>query len=156
MKTILDKISVLIATGGGSGFAPKAPGTFGSLASLPFIWLFHRYSWDVRETLTALMILFAVGLWSVGRTENLWQTHDDSRIVIDEFAGMFVTLAWFPFDWFHVTVGFALFRLFDIWKPGPVGYIDEHAPGAWGTFFDDVIAGIFAALILYLLSSQLR
>ena len=67
---------------------------------------------------------------------------------------MFITLAWFPFDTFHVVLGFALFRLFDIWKPGPIGYIDEHGPGAWGTFFDDVIAGIFAAGALYGLSSM--
>lgn len=98
----------------------------------------------------ALIIgICALGVWSIARVEALWNTHDDGRIVIDEVAGMFLTLSWFPFDVLHVALGFALFRLFDIWKPGPVGYIDEKWPGAWGTFFDDVVAGAFAGICLW-------
>ena len=154
MKALLDKVAIFIATGAGSGFVPKAPGTAGSLASLPLIWIFHQFEWTNSEIVAALILTSLIGLWATARTENHWKIHDDPRIVIDEFAGMFITLAWFPFDALHVVLGFALFRLFDIWKPGPIGYIDEKGPGAWGTFFDDVVAGIFAALILYFISKQ--
>jgi phosphatidylglycerophosphatase A len=153
MKIFLDKLAVFLATGAGSGFAPKAPGTFGSLAALPLIWFAHDSGLSAVEMGLAIIVISIIGMWSTARVEHLWHTHDDGRIVIDEVAGMFITLAWFPFDLFHVALGFALFRLFDIWKPGPVGYIDEHGPGAWGTFFDDVVAGIFAAGVLYALSS---
>ena len=155
MKTLLDRLALFIATGFGSGLAPKAPGTFGSLAAIPLIWVFHQDQWTPVEIIFWIVLISIVGIWSTARTETLWNLHDDQRIVIDEFAGMFVTLAWFPFDLTHVVAGFLLFRLFDIWKPGPVGYIDEHGPGAWGTFFDDVIAGGFAATSLYLLGSIL-
>ena len=151
-KNIFDKIAVFLATGAGSGFAPKAPGTFGSLASLPLIGFAHAREWSDIEMMIAIIIISMIGMWSTARVEGLWKTHDDGRIVIDEVAGMFITLAWFPFDLPHVVAGFALFRLFDIWKPGPIGYIDDNWPGAWGTFFDDVVAGIFAAGMLYILS----
>lgn len=154
MKTFLDKLALFLATGAGSGFAPKAPGTFGSLAALPLIWFAHDRGLSNIEMVWAIIIISVIGMWSTARVESIWKTHDDGRIVIDEVAGMFITLAWFPFDTFHVVLGFALFRLFDIWKPGPIGYIDEHGPGAWGTFFDDVVAGIFAAGVLYGLSSM--
>ncbi len=152
MKTInkwLDNVAILIATGAGSGFAPKAPGTFGSLAALPLIWFAHERQWNSLEMVYAIVGISVIGLWSTHRVENLWHTHDDQRIVIDEVAGLFITLAWFPFSWFHVVTGFILFRLFDIWKPGPIGYIDQKVPGAAGTFFDDVVAGFFAVAVLW-------
>lgn len=150
---MIDKFAVFIATGLGSGFAPKAPGTIGSLAVIPFIWAYQRFAWTTTENIIALILISILGVWSTARVEAHWKTHDDQRIVIDEFAGMFMTLVWFPFDAFHVAAGFTLFRLFDIWKPGPVGYIDEHAPGAWGTFFDDIVAGVFAAVCLHFIST---
>jgi phosphatidylglycerophosphatase A len=150
MKSLFDRFAIAIATGFGSGLAPKAPGTFGSAAAVPFIWLFHQYQWTHLQTGLLIGLVSVVGLWATAITERVWNTHDDPRIVIDEFAGMFVTLAWFPFDTLHIVGGFLLFRLFDIWKPGPIGYVDEHAPGAWGTFFDDIIAGAFAAAVLFI------
>jgi phosphatidylglycerophosphatase A len=149
LEKIIDKLAVALATGAGSGFAPKAPGTCGSLAALPLIWFAHDSSWSPLEMGVAIVVISVIGLWSTARVERLWHTHDDQRIVIDEVAGLFITLAWFPFDWWHVVAGFALFRLFDIWKPGPIGYIDQKVPGAMGTFFDDVVAGIFAAAVLF-------
>ncbi len=148
MNNILNRLAIFIATGFGSGLAPKAPGTFGSAAALPLIWLFHQDQWTPIETLFWVLVVCIIGIWSTDVTEKAWNLHDDPRIVVDEFAGMFVTLAWFPFTVPNVIAGFLLFRLFDIWKPGPIGYIDEHGPGAWGTFFDDIVAGVFAALIL--------
>ena len=146
---LLNQLAISIATGFGSGFSPKAPGTIGSLAALPLIWIFHLDQWTTWEVVIWIFLVCAVGLWATAKTEKIWKTHDDPRIVVDEFAGMFITLAWFPFDLPHVLSGFLLFRLFDIWKPGPIGYIDEHAPGAWGTFFDDILAGAFAAALIF-------
>lgn len=150
MKNLLNRLAVFIATGFGSGLAPKAPGTVGSLACIPLIWVFHQDQWTWLETVFLIILFCLIGIWATARTEKIWGIHDDPRIVVDEFAGMFVTLAWFPFDLPYVISGFLLFRLFDIWKPGPIGYVDEHGPGAWGTFFDDVIAGAFAAIIMFI------
>ena len=150
-KVLLDKLAVALATGAGSGFSPKAPGTAGSLAALPLIWFAHLCEWTAVEMWCAIAVITVVGLWSTDRVEKLWNTHHDQRIVIDEVAGLFITLAWFPFSWFYVVVGFALFRLFDIWKPGPIGYIDEKVPGAMGTFFDDVLAGFAALGVLWVI-----
>ena len=153
IKVLLDKLAVVLATGAGSGFSPKAPGTAGSLAALPLIWYAHACEWTAVEMWVAVSVITVVGLWSTDRVEKLWHTHDDQRIVIDEVAGLFITLAWFPFTWFHVVVGFGLFRLFDIWKPGPIGYIDKKVPGAMGTFFDDVLAGFAALGVLWVIDA---
>jgi phosphatidylglycerophosphatase A len=154
MKHVLDKLAVFVATGFGSGYAAKAPGTVGSLVAIPLIGLVKHADVSHLSQICIFIFLCIIGLWSTARTESVWKTHDDGRIVIDEIAGMFITLMWFPFSAQNVVVGFALFRLFDIWKPGPIGYIDENAPGAWGTFFDDIVAGAFAAAFLWLISTN--
>lgn len=71
---------------------------------------------------------------------------------IDEFAGFFVTMINAPHGWQWIALGFVLFRLFDIWKPGVIHYIDDHMHGGWGMIFDDVVAGLFAMLIIQLLA----
>ena len=149
MNTFSDKCAVFVATGFGSGLAPKAPGTFGSMVAIPLLWASKSLIPD--SLVTNILILIAVstaGFWATHRTETLWGTHDDSRIVVDEIAGMFATLIWFPLTLETVIAGFVLFRIFDIWKPGPIGHIDENWHGAWGTFFDDVLAGAVSAAIL--------
>jgi phosphatidylglycerophosphatase A len=155
MKNTIDKCALMLATGFGSGFAPKAPGTVGSLVAIPLIGLVKFAELSFADEILVLALVCMIGFWATLRAESVWKTHDDSRIVADEIAGMFLTLIWFPFSIENVVTGFSLFRLFDIWKPGPIGYIDENAPGAWGTFFDDVIAGIFAAVVLWVISTNL-
>lgn len=169
LKMILDKLAVIISTWFGVGLIPKAPGTFGTLAGLPFVWLclkmqenaslasfFDQIGLNNSFIQSAILILAVtiLAIWAAARTEKLWQCHDDSRIVIDEVAGIFATLYWFPFDAAHFVAGFLIFRLFDIWKPGPIGYIDEEVPGALGTVLDDVLAGLVSAVILYIIFHQ--
>jgi len=150
VKNTLDKLAIVLATWFGSGLFPKAPGTFGSLTALPLIWLFsnldHVSFWEPAIIASIVTIL---ALWATSRTEDIWQVHDDPRIVADEVAGMSAALIWFPFDLKHAIAGFLIFRILDIWKPGPIGYIDEELPGAPGTVLDDVLAGLVAAVILY-------
>lgn len=150
MSMILDKLAVILATWFGSGFSPKAPGTFGTLAALPLIFFFSIVAAKGFGTsLLIISIITVLALWSTSRTERLWQVHDDPRIVADEVAGISATLIWFPFDSKHVLTGFIIFRVLDIWKPGPIGYIDQEIPGAAGTVLDDVLAGLVGATILY-------
>lgn len=149
MSVFLDRCAVILATWFGIGFAPRAPGTFGTLAALPLVWIFGASLQSIGVRAIALIIVTVVALWATARTENLWQAHDDPRIVADEVAGITATLIWFPFDAKHVLVGVAIFRLLDIWKPGPIGYIDEEIPGARGTVLDDVLAGLVSASTLY-------
>lgn len=141
---------MILATWFGSGYSPKAPGTFGTLAALPLLFLFSAIT--VKGFAISLLIISIVtvlALWSTSRTERIWQVHDDPRIVADEVAGITATLIWFPFDAKHVLAGFLIFRVLDIWKPGPIGYIDQEIPGAPGTVLDDVLAGLLGAAILY-------
>ncbi|MEI6834592.1 MAG: phosphatidylglycerophosphatase A [bacterium] len=150
MKIILDKLALVLATWFGSGFSPKAPGTFGSLAALPLLWLLSNLDYvSFWEPAIIVSIVTITALWATSRTEHNWQVHDDPRIVADEVAGMTATLIWFPFDLKHTVVGFLIFRILDIWKPGPIGYIDEEVPGAPGTVLDDVLAGAASAVIIY-------
>lgn len=150
----------LIAVAYPLGMLPKAPGTWGSLAGLPLAFGiakiaegFAPHAWLVSILL--LSVFGALSYWAIAKTEELWQTHDDGRIVIDEVLGQAIVSCFFPFDPFHLIAGFTLFRIFDISKPWLVGMADRNLPGALGTLIDDVIAGIFALIALLLLSALL-
>ena len=138
--------------GFGSGLAPKAPGTFGSAFALLFvpIWLAIGFS----NTILAIIIMSLVGIWICGRTADLMGVHDDGRIVWDEFAGQSITflplLYLNEMSWMWALVGFALFRLFDVWKPWPIRVIDRQIDGGFGIMLDDIIAGLWAALCILL------
>ncbi len=138
--------------GFGSGLAPKAPGTFGSAFALLFvpIWLAIGFS----NTILAIIIMSLVGIWICGRTADLMGVHDDGRIVWDEFAGQSITflplLYLNEMSWTWALVGFALFRLFDVWKPWPIHVIDRQIDGGFGIMLDDIIAGLWAALCILL------
>ncbi|MFQ3196789.1 MAG: phosphatidylglycerophosphatase A [Paraglaciecola sp.] len=132
-----------LALGFGSGLAPKMPGTFGTLASLPLIFILASYS--SLTTYAVLTILASIaGIWICGQTADDMQVHDDPSIVWDEVAGMMITLFAVPLSWQTVLLGFTLFRLFDILKPWPISYLDKHVPGGFGIMADDILAGIFA------------
>ena len=143
-----------MATGFGVGFAPIAPGTFGSalgvLLFLPFLWLPHSVY------LATLVVVIGGGTWAAHRTQEATGIHDDGRIVVDEVAGQLVTLApllFFPalsyFALFSLLVtGFVLFRVLDIWKPGPVGWAERSLAGGVGVMADDLVAGVLGALVL--------
>jgi phosphatidylglycerophosphatase A len=135
-----------LATGAGSGYAPVAPGTFGSLLGVA-LWALWRALGGVSQTGYALgcALLAAVGVWAAGRAEVIFGRHDDGRITIDEVAGMLLSLAWLPARPEVAGLGFVLFRLFDIWKPFPARRA-ERLPGGLGVVADDLVAGVYANL----------
>ncbi len=139
--------AMLVATLGGTGLVPKAPGTMGALVALPFAWLCARAGGPLA-LIAAACLLFVVGWWAAAIVAR--KLGDDPQIVVvDEAAGQFLTLAAAPLDLWHFAAGFALFRLFDIAKPWPVGWADRNIHGGFGIMFDDTLAAIYAGAVLY-------
>lgn len=133
----------LLAFGLGSGCAPKAPGTFGTLAAIPFWWLFLQ---DVPliPYLCVLIAGFAFGVYLCEQTSKDLGVHDHGGIVWDEWIGLWITYLALPAGIEWIITGFALFRFFDILKPWPIKWLDEKVHGGFGIMIDDVLAGIFA------------
>lgn len=150
---------VFCGVGFGSGLAPKAPGTFGSAFALLFIpaWLALGFF----NSVLIIVLMSLLGIYLCGRTAELMGVHDDGRIVWDEFAGQsisFLPLVYLgQMNWLWVLIGFALFRLFDVWKPWPIRVVDHRVHGGFGIMLDDIIAGIWAALciLIYLYFSRI-
>jgi phosphatidylglycerophosphatase A len=136
-----------IGTGFGSGLFPRAPGTVGSLAALLPWWLFLR-PLDPLWYLGVLVATFAVGVWSADWMIARTRIADPSVFVWDEFVGLWLALFLAPAGWAWAMGGFALFRLFDIWKPWPVRWADREVHGGLGAMLDDVLAGVYAFFIL--------
>lgn len=138
-----------LAFGFGSGLAPKAPGTFGTLAAMPLYLLASKLSLSAYVGLTVL--LFLIGVWLCGRCEQILSVRDHSGIVWDEFVGLFITLAGTPVSWPAMAAGFFLFRLFDVLKPWPISWFDRRIHGGLGIMLDDAVAGLFAWSVLFAL-----
>lgn len=136
----------LLAFGFGSGLAPKAPGTFGTLAAVPLYLLLNQLSFGYY--LVALIAAFALGIWICERTAEALGVHDHGGIVWDEFVGFWLTMFLAPPGWQWIVVGFLLFRLFDVLKPFPIGWLDRRVQGGLGIMMDDAVAGSFAWLCL--------
>ncbi|WP_196156902.1 phosphatidylglycerophosphatase A [Reinekea sp. G2M2-21] len=135
-----------LAFGFGSGAAPKAPGTFGTLAAIPvFLLLAYLPLWAY---LMVVVLTFALGVYLCGQASKDMGVHDHGGIVWDEFVGFWITMIALPVHWAWVIAGFVLFRFFDIIKPWPIGWLDKRVHGGLGIMIDDVIAGIFALAIL--------
>ena len=137
----------LIATWFGSGLLPKAPGTWGSAAALPFAaglaWLGGPWL-----LLAASAMLFAIGIWASERYATSAGVEDPGAVVIDEVAGQWLALVPAATTFWLYLPGFIAFRLFDILKPWPASWADRALHGGWGIMLDDVIAGIYAALVV--------
>jgi phosphatidylglycerophosphatase A len=138
--------AMLVATLGGVGLVPRAPGTLGSLVALPFAWGVARV-WGAGGLVAASLLLFALGWWAASVVTRA-RGGDPPYIVIDEAAGQFLALAAVPLALPFYAAAFALFRLFDVAKPFPVGWADRHIGGGFGVMFDDVLAALYAAAIL--------
>lgn len=136
--------TVYLATNAGLGYAPFAPGTFGTLAGIPAFYYLSRLP-GLLQFITLLAVI-ALSVWLCQRAGEYFNEADDSRIVIDELAGYLVTTAFLPFTWGTAMLAFFWFRLFDILKPPPIGTIDRRFKNGFGVTFDDVLAGIFAAV----------
>ncbi len=132
----------------GIGLAPFAPGTFGSLPGLALGYALQVYVGTPHWIALALVALVAFSYWCIDVYEKELGIHDDQRVVIDEVCGQAIAVAFLPPHWLWLGLGFVLFRILDVTKPPPIGTIDQKVPGAAGTLFDDVLAGVLAFLIL--------
>lgn len=148
------KLSFIVASSFGVGYCPFASGTAGSLATLPLAFAV-AYFYGVWGILAAAVVAFFAGV-AASREVLKYTKHDPSLIVIDEVVGQLLAFALVADKlvantqaWAVYVIGFALFRLFDIWKPQPARWADQKVLNAWGVMLDDVFAGIYAALCLY-------
>ena len=136
---------LMFATGFGAGYSPIAPGTLGTLVAIPIYYFLSEIPFPLYEiTLTGF---FFLAVWVSEKTEAVLGKKDDPRIVIDEMMGFFITMLWVMKTPFFILVGFILFRFFDILKPFPIRRL-EKVRGGFGVVLDDVMAGIFANVIL--------
>lgn len=150
MMRRVDRLILVVATGFGLGRSPVAPGTFGTLAALPLIWIMARLKMAAiagGDTLF-LVCLVLVSVWIADRAETLLGQKDPGCIVIDEMAGYCLTMCLVPVTFATLVAGFAAFRCFDILKPGPVRYFERQFSGGAGVVLDDIMAGVLAAFLL--------
>ena len=138
----------LLATGFGVGYSPIAPGTLGTLLAIPIYYFLSEMSFPLYEL--TLITFFFLSSWISERAEKYLGRRDDPRIVIDEMMGFFITMLWVTKAPFFILVGFILFRFFDILKPFPIRRF-EKVRGGFGVVLDDVMAGIYANIILHVL-----
>ena len=144
----------LLATWFGAGLLPKAPGTWGSLAALPFAWAIAAAGGPIA-LLVAAAVALAVGIWASEVLERAAQTKDPGHVVIDEVAGQWLTLVPVAPDPLLYAIGFVLFRVADIYKPWPASWCDRNLAGGLGVMLDDIAAGAYAAIALYLIAEFL-
>ncbi|MEK7262831.1 MAG: phosphatidylglycerophosphatase A [Pseudomonadota bacterium] len=135
-----------LAQGFGAGRIAFAPGTFGTLVAVPIYLLFSPLAPIVYAA--AVIGLFALGVWLAEVTGRDLGAHDHPSIVWDEIVGYLVTMFLAPPGWMWMVAGFFLFRLFDIWKPYPIRFIDQRLSNGLGCLLDDVLAGVYALLVL--------
>lgn len=136
----------LLATGFGSGLAPRAPGTVGTLAALPFAWLLTLCPLPLQLALVALA--FATGWWLCGAAARAAGVHDHPAIVWDEFTGLWIACVALPAGVWALPAAFVLFRLLDVLKPWPIRLIDRRLGGGLGIMLDDVLAGAGAWVLV--------
>ena len=141
-----------IAFGFGSGLIPIAPGTWGTVAAIPLYLLLAYSPWELYLVLTVAAFFLGVSVCS--KVSADMGIHDYSGIVWDEVVGYLLTMFLAPVSLVWVVVGFLLFRLFDIWKPQPIRFVDKHVHGGLGIMLDDVIAAVPAWAIMQILIWQ--
>lgn len=137
-----------IALGFGSGLAPKAPGTFGTLAALPLFWLLVQAGLDRTALLLIIAAGFALGIWACTVTGKNLGIPDHGSIVWDEIVAMWLVLAFTPANWLGWLAAFGLFRFFDILKPWPIRFFDVRLKNGFGVMFDDLLAAAYALLLI--------
>ena len=136
-----------LATWGGTGLMQPAPGTWGTLGALPF-GIILMITGGIPALLIAIAIAFPLGLWASKHFERMVREKDSGMIVIDEVVGVWIAMIPAVLTPHSIGIAFVLFRLFDIWKPWPISYLDKKIHGAMGVMLDDVLAGVFAAIVL--------
>ena len=149
----MTRLARILATWFGCGYFPWGPGTAGSLAAIAIAWLLRR---TMFQSPVLLVLTIAPAIWSAGATAKAIGREDPRIVVIDEVIGQWIALlpcyfhgtALHRVSWIYLVAAFVLFRIFDIVKPWPANAL-ERLPGGWGIVADDVMAGIYAALVLY-------
>jgi phosphatidylglycerophosphatase A len=139
-----------VAFGLGSGLSPVAPGTAGSLAAIPLY--FALAAMGTPGYVLCVVACLAAGIFLCDFVAKDMGVKDPSPIVFDEFVGMWISLVFLPDGWYWLPIGFALFRLFDILKPWPASWVDEHLGGGAGIMLDDAVAGVYALAVVQLLA----
>ena len=157
-QALTDSIVRALASGFGVGYIPVASGTFGTLWGIPLFVLLHLWDGGTLGPIplgpivyfggTLVFILFSC--WVSHRADSLFGGHDSGKIIIDEVAGMLVSLSFFPVRWTWILAGFVAFRFFDIIKPFPAGLVDKKVGGGIGVVLDDLIAGVYANAAVWL------
>lgn len=145
MKGFYRLLSKSIATVFFIGYIPLAPGTFGSLAGLTFIWIFKP---DFLQQIVILIAGFIIGIFSSQVIEKISETKDSKHIVIDEFVGYMASIIFLPLTTGYIIAAFFLFRFFDILKPPPIRNLERMFSGGIGVMIDDLAAGIITNIIL--------
>ncbi len=146
-RSWFDVLSLVWSSGLGSGYFPVASGTFGTLVALPFAFaLSFVQPWWVW--ILAVVVFTAITVQTSHRAGQIYGIVDAKYIVADEFAGLFVTVAFLPFTWQTAVAGFFVFRVFDILKPWPASYFDRKVKNGFGVTMDDVVAGVYARIVM--------
>jgi phosphatidylglycerophosphatase A len=138
-----------LALGFGSGLLPKAPGTYGTLAAIPLYLLLAPAS--VSTYLAIVIIMSIAGIYICGKAAEDAGVPDHGAIVWDEIVGFLITMFLVPLTWQSIVVGFILFRIFDIFKPWPISYVDKNLHGGLGIMVDDILAGLAALACMHLI-----
>ena len=144
------RLALVLATWGGVGFSPLAPGTAGTLAAIPVFLLLALLPWWLY--VVSVLAIAILACWAAEEAERIFGEEDSHCVVIDEAVGFFVTMTAVPVTGTYLIAGFCLFRLFDILKPPPLRFVERTVPGGWGVVLDDVLAGIYAGICLRVLS----
>jgi phosphatidylglycerophosphatase A len=150
IKFLLAHPAHFFALGFGSGLAPKAPGTFGTLIGFPLFWLISSYLPLIQ--LLIITALFLIGIYFCNKTSQDLGVTDHGAIVWDEIVAMMLVLTITPPHWAAWLAAFLLFRLFDIWKPFPIRQFDAKLKSGFGVMFDDLLAAIYAGLCMWLIA----
>jgi len=145
----MHKLIVFLASAGYIGYIPVASGTFGSLVGIPLFFAFD----GVLQASTSTYLLVFVGAvvascWIAGSAEKIFDEHDSHKIVLDEVVGYLAATLFLEPTWSNAIAAFFIFRVLDVIKPFPAGYIDAHFPGGYGVTLDDVVSGLYSNLVV--------
>jgi phosphatidylglycerophosphatase A len=143
----MNRLALFVATCAYIGYVPVAPGTFGSAAGLVLLWTVRTFG-DPRVEVVVILLVLAVGVWASGVTERHTGRVDPGIVVIDEVAGMLITMAFIPSTVVSAMTAFLLFRVLDIVKPWPARQL-ERLPGGFGVMADDAMAAVYGNLIMH-------
>ena len=149
-KTVFQSPIHMTAFGFGSGLAPFAPGTFGTLAAIPLYLILSLF--PLWLYFVVIVIAAVVGIWICGESAKKLGVHDHEGIVWDEFVGFWITMFAAPSGLIWLIAGFVIFRVFDIWKPWPIYIVDDKIQDGFGIMLDDLMAGVYALIVMQILA----